>query len=103
MRLLAEEAQKTKAAFLAKVSHEFRTPLNMIIGFTDLMVESPEVLGAEIPPIILKHLKTVHRSSEHLAKMIDDVLDLSQIEAGRVALHRERVNLAEVVDRALEA
>ena len=101
MRLVAEEAQKAKTAFLAKVSHEFRTPLNMIIGLTDLMVESPEVLGGGIPPKIFRHLKTVHRNSEHLASMVDDVLDLSQAEAGRLALHRERVNLSGVVDKAL--
>ena len=101
MRLVAEQAQKAKTAFLAKVSHEFRTPLNMIIGLTDLMVESPEVLGGGIPPKILRHLKTVHRNSEHLASMVDDVLDLSQAEAGRLALHRERVSLSGVVDKAL--
>lgn len=101
MRLVAEEAQKAKTAFLAKVSHEFRTPLNMIIGLTDLMVESPEVLGSDIPPKIFRHLKTVHRNSEHLASMIDDVLDLSQAEAGHLALHRERVDLSGIVDKAL--
>jgi len=101
LRLMAEEAQKTKAAFVAKVSHEFRTPLNMIIGLIDLLVETPEVYGDELPPALLEDLKIVHRNCEHLSSMINDVLDLSQVEAGRLALHRERVNLAEVIDKAL--
>ena len=98
-RLVAEEAQKTKAAFVAKVSHEFRTPLNMIIGLTDLLVEAPEVYG-ELPPELLEDLEIVNRNCAHLASMINDVLDLSQIEAGRLALHREYVDLAEVIQGA---
>ncbi len=100
-RLTAEEAQKVKAAFVARVSHEFRTPLNMIIGLTDLLLESPEVYGDTLPPPLLEDLDIVHRNCEHLASMIDDVLSLSQIEAGRMALHKERVNLVELIDRAV--
>ena len=101
MRLIAEQAQKTKTAFLSKVSHEFRTPLNMIIGLTDLLIETPEIYGESLSPKLLEHLGIVHRNCEHLASMIDDVLDLSQIEAGRLALRRERVDLTQVIDRAL--
>jgi len=101
LRLVAEEAEKAKAAFVTKVSHEFRTPLNMIIGLVGLMVESPEVYGQEIPPAVSEDLRIVRRNCEHLASMVNDVLALSQAEAGRLALHRERVDLAEVIDGAL--
>ena len=100
-RLIAEEAQKTKAEFVAKVSHEFRTPLNMIIGLIDLLMETPKVYGEDLPEALFKDLGIVHRNCEHLASMINDVLDLSQIEAGRLALHREEFSLADVISRAL--
>lgn len=99
-RQVAEEAQKAKAAFVANVSHEFRTPLNMIIGLTDLLLETPDVYGPQLPPALYEDLEIVRRNCEHLSAMINDVLDLSQIEAGRLALHRERVDLAEIVERA---
>ncbi len=101
LRQIAEQAQKTKAAFVAKVSHEFRTPLNMIIGLVGLMVDDPEVYHRELPPAVRQDLKIVHRNCEHLSSMVNDVLALSQAEAGRLTLHRERVDLAEVIDRAL--
>ncbi len=100
-RLAAEEAQRTKATFVANVSHEFRTPLNMIIGLTDLLLETPEVYGRELPPALVEDLAIVQRNCEHLSGMIDDVLDLSQVEAGRLSLHKERVSLVEVIERAL--
>lgn len=101
MRLVAEEASKTKAAFVAKVSHEFRTPLNMIIGLIDLTVQTPELYGAALPPTLLQDLQIVQRNCTHLASMIDDVLDLSQTEAGRLALRREWVDLQPEVAAAL--
>jgi signal transduction histidine kinase/CheY-like chemotaxis protein len=101
MRLIAEEAQKAKTAFVAKVSHEFRTPLNMIIGLTDLLAETPEVYDEELPPPLLEDLKIVQRNCEHLSSMVNDVLDLSQAEAGHMALHREWVDLTEAVASAM--
>ena len=101
LRLIAEEAQKTRAAFVARVSHEFRTPLNMIVGLVGLMVESPEVYSQRLPPEVLEDLRIVRRNCEHLSSMVSDVLDLSQAESGRLALHRERVDLAEIIDGAL--
>ena len=101
LRSIAEEAQQTKAAFVAKVSHEFRTPLNMIIGLVDLMVKSPEIYGKKLPRALIEDLGIVQRNCEHLSGMIDDVLDLSQVEAGRLTLHRERICLAEVSEEAL--
>ncbi|MFN8458964.1 MAG: hybrid sensor histidine kinase/response regulator [Anaerolineae bacterium] len=101
MHLLAEEAQKAKTTFVAKVSHELRTPLNMIIGLIDVLIETPEVYDQSLPPILLEDLEIVKRNCEHLASMINDVLDLSQTEAGRLILHREWVDLADEVDNAL--
>ena len=101
LRTIAEEAQKSKAVFVAKVSHEFRTPLNMIIGLIDLLVETPEVYGEALPPALFEDLTIVHRSCEHLASMVNDVLDLSQAEAGRLSLRQERVSLAGIIDDAV--
>ena len=99
-QMAAEEAHKIKAAFVANVSHEFRTPLNMIIGLSDLLVEAPHVYGAPLPAELLEDLEIVRRNTQHLLAMVNDVLDLSQIEANRLALHRDRVDLSAVVERA---
>ncbi|MBN1217909.1 MAG: hybrid sensor histidine kinase/response regulator [Anaerolineae bacterium] len=102
MRLIAEEAQKAKTAFVAKVSHEFRTPLNMIIGLTDILLEKPEVVyGNTLPEPLLEDLKIVHRNCEHLSSMVNDVLDLSQTELGRLTLHREWVDLGQEINAAV--
>jgi signal transduction histidine kinase/CheY-like chemotaxis protein len=100
LRLIAEEAQKAKTRFVARVSHEFRTPLNMIIGLVDLMVESPEMYDVTLSPRMREDLKTVHRNCEHLAEMVNDVLDLTRIEANRMVLHKERVDIRSVMDSA---
>lgn len=100
-RLVAEQAQRTKMAFLSKVSHEFRTPLNMIIGLVDLLVETPEIYGDPLSPKLREHLEIVRRNCEHLSGLVNDVLDLSQVEAGRMALHYQRFSLADVINRAL--
>jgi signal transduction histidine kinase/CheY-like chemotaxis protein len=103
LRMIAEEAQKEKATFVANVSHEFRTPLNMIIGLIDLMVENPEIYDVLLSPKMEKDLRIVHRNCEHLADMINDVLALSQMDAGELVLYRERVDLREIVDESVEA
>ncbi len=102
LRAVAEDAQRTKSAFLAKVSHEFRTPLNMIIGLIDLLVETPEIYGDRLPDALLEDLSIVHRNCTHLAAMINDVLDLSQAEAGKLILRREYVDLGQLITEALE-
>jgi signal transduction histidine kinase/CheY-like chemotaxis protein len=103
MRLIAEEAQKAKTRFVARVSHEFRTPLNMIIGLVDLMAETPEIYDVTLSPRMREALQVVHRNCQHLSDMVNDVLDLTRIETDRVVLHRERVDITEVVDSAVEA
>lgn len=101
LRMIAEEAQRTKTVFLAKVSHEFRTPLNMIIGLVSLMVQKAEIGDEDVPLHFVEDLRVVYRNCEYLSSMISDVLDLSRIDAGHLSLYRERVDLAEVIHSAL--
>lgn len=99
----AEEARRAKEEFVANVSHELRTPLNMIIGFSEMIARSPHVYGDALPPALLADIGVIRRNSQHLAKLIDDVLDLSQVEAGRMALTREPTCIREIIDEAAEA
>ena len=101
LRLIAEEAEKTKVAFVSKVSHELRTPLNMIIGLIDLMVKSPDIYEEPFPSTAFEDLQVVYRNCEHLSSLINDVLDLTQVESGRMTLHKERTDIATVVDEAI--
>jgi signal transduction histidine kinase/CheY-like chemotaxis protein len=103
LRLIAEEAQKAKTRFVARVSHEFRTPLNMIIGLVDLMVETPEIYDMTPSPRMREALQVVYRNCQHLSDMVNDVLDLTRIESDRMVLHREQVDIGQVVDSAVEA
>jgi len=102
-RRVAEEAERVKAAFVANVSHELRTPLNMIIGFSEMITKWPETYGSPLPPALLSDLSVILRNSQHLSDLIDDVLDLSQIETGRMALTKERVALPDIVEAAKTA
>lgn len=103
LRQLAEDARAAKEQFVANVSHELRTPLNMIVGFSETMLQAPESYGGKIPPALLADLAVIYRNAEHLSALIDDVLDLSQIEAGEMAITREPVHLAALVEGAVTA
>jgi signal transduction histidine kinase/CheY-like chemotaxis protein len=103
LRQAAEDERRAKEQFVANVSHELRTPLNMIVGFAEMMLRMPETYGENIPPALLADLAVVLRNSQHLSSLIDDVLDLSQIQAGRFALSKERVSLAEMIQAAAVA
>jgi signal transduction histidine kinase/CheY-like chemotaxis protein len=100
MYQVAEEARLAKEAFVANVSHELRTPLNMIIGFSEMITQSPEVYGGALPSTLLADIAAIQRNSQHLSKLVDDVLDLSQIEAERMALSKEWSTIQEIVDVA---
>ena len=100
-RTAAEEAQKAKTNFVAKVSHEFRTPLNMIIGLTDFVIQQADA-NATLPDDVRNDLHVIHRNSRHLATLINDVLDLSQVEAGQMVLHPHWVNLGVEIHDAVE-
>jgi signal transduction histidine kinase/CheY-like chemotaxis protein len=103
MHQVDEEARRTKEEFVANVSHELRTPLNMIIGFSEMILQSAQVYGARLPPALLSDVGAIERNSRHLARLVDDVLDLSQIEAGRMALSREWASPQEIVEAAVVA
>ena len=100
MHQFAEEARRAKEEFVANVSHELRTPLNMIIGFSEMITQSPQVYGDKLPTALLADISAIQRSSEHLTRLVDDVLDLSQIEAGRMALSKEWTSLQAIIDAA---
>jgi signal transduction histidine kinase len=102
-RLIAEEALQSKSDFVARVSHEFRTPLNIIIGLVELMVETPEIYDLMPSSKLYYDLQVVYRNSEHLAKMINDILDLTRTEAGQLSIHRERQDLHKIIESAMIA
>ena len=98
-RAEAEEAQEARNRFALAVSHELRTPLNFIIGFSELMVNSP-VTYAEVgqwPPGLYEDIQEIYRSSTHLLRLVNDVLDLGQIEALRMSLFKEWVDPAQII------
>ncbi|MEN8172339.1 MAG: hybrid sensor histidine kinase/response regulator [Chloroflexota bacterium] len=100
---VAEEARQIKEQFVANVSHELRTPLNMIISFSEMIMQSPRSYGVELPPELLADISAIQRNSRHLSKLVNDVLSLSQIEAGRMALTREWASLPEIIEEAVIA
>ncbi|MGH7185206.1 MAG: sensor histidine kinase, partial [Pseudomonadota bacterium] len=95
----AEYANRSKSEFLANVSHELRTPLNAIIGFSEVMHR--EMFGALGRPQYRDYARDIHDSGVHLLKIISDILDLSKIEAGKFELHREQLDLREIVKSCL--
>jgi signal transduction histidine kinase/CheY-like chemotaxis protein len=103
LRHVAENARAAKEQFVANVSHELRTPLNMITGYTEMILNTPGMYGRKIPGALLADLSVIQRNAEHLTRLINDVLDLSQVEADQMALFKEHVNVQEVVEFTLAA
>jgi PAS domain S-box-containing protein len=95
----AELTSKVKADFLANVSHELRTPLNAIIGFSEVI--SNQTFGPVGIEKYLEYAHDIHESADHLLAVVNDILDLSRIEAGRATLVLEDVDASELVDSCL--
>ncbi|MDI7276664.1 MAG: ATP-binding protein [Anaerolineae bacterium] len=102
-REAAEKAYRFKAEFVANVSHELRTPLNLIVGFSEMMATAPESYrGRRLPSEYRGDVMAIYHSARHLSDLIDDVLDLSQIEAGRLPISREAADLGGIVREAVD-
>ncbi len=97
----AEEAKRFKAEFAANVSHELRTPLYIIIGFSETMLMAPESYGQPLPAAYRSDLTEIYNSSRHLLGLLDDVLELSQIEAGNLGLLKEPTDVRAVIEEAV--
>jgi PAS domain S-box-containing protein len=98
-RRSAEKASTAKSEFLAKISHEIRTPLNAIIGFSEVMMD--ERFGPIGSERYRQYLKDIHASGGHLISLVNDLLDLSKIEAGRLELTFVSVNLNDLVQQCV--
>ncbi len=91
-------ANRLKSEFLANMSHELRTPLNAIIGFSELLQDSN---FGPLQPDQREFVQDIHSGGRHLLELINDILDLSKIEAGRMGLHREETELPEILRETL--
>lgn len=92
----AEQANIAKSQFLATMSHELRTPLNAIIGFSEVL--KSELLGPHQVPQYKEYAGDIHSSGQHLLNLINELLDLSRIEAGKYELHEEAVSIVDIAD-----
>lgn len=96
-RQLAESANKAKSAFLSSMSHELRTPLNAIIGFTQVLRKDEQLRREQ-----KKYINIMYNSGTHLLNMINDILDISKIESGRMEILEQATNIPSVVSEASE-
>lgn len=95
---IAEQANRAKSTFLANMSHELRTPLNAIIGYSEMLEEEAQELGEQT---MIKDLTKIHTAGKHLLALINDVLDLSKIEAGKMDLYLEEFEIRDALHDVL--
>jgi len=91
----ADSANRTKSAFLANMSHELRTPMNAILGYSEMLIEDAEDKGQEH---MVADVENIHRAGKHLLTLINNVLDLSKIEAGKTEIFAETFDADEMID-----
>ena len=97
-----ESAKHFRGQFLANMSHELRTPLNAIIGFSETMLSFPMMYDdVELPDAYRRDLEQIHTSGQQLLTVINDILDLSKVDAGKLEINLERVQLDPVIDNAM--
>lgn len=103
-RAQAEEARDDRDRFILAVSHELRSPLNFILGFSDLMAQTPETYAPleAWPPGLYDDVQEIYRSSKHLLGLINDILDLGKIDAQRMTIYREKTALGVLVDEVVQ-
>jgi two-component system cell cycle sensor histidine kinase PleC len=94
----AEQASRAKSQFLANMSHELRTPLNAIIGFSEIIRD--QTFGPVGSPQYRDYARDIHHSGQHLLSLVNDILDLSKVEAGAIELHEEEVDLGHLLEAA---
>jgi len=97
-RLEAERASTAKSAFIANMSHELRTPLNAIIGFSDILT-NPQMMRASQDKLA-EYAKDINASGHHLLSLVNDILDVAKIEAGKMDVADEEISLIEVINSA---
>jgi signal transduction histidine kinase len=95
LNLQLAQASKAKSEFLANMSHELRTPMNAILGFTEMLIDG---LYGDIPEALKEPLTDIQLNGRHLLRLINDVLDLSKIEAGRMQLALDDYSVREIID-----
>ncbi len=99
----AEEARSLKEQFVANVSHELRTPLNLVVGFAEMLYLDPEGYdGVRWTPDLVSDIGELYRAAQHLQSLVNDILDLSRIDAARLPMFREMAELDGVAQEALE-
>lgn len=103
VREAALDARRRKAEFVVNLSHELRTPLNLILGFSRMVVQGQRTYGMPLPVPYRQDVEAIFRNAQHLSALVDDILDLGQIEAGRMALRKEHVSISQVVSEAVAA
>jgi signal transduction histidine kinase len=97
---VAERASRTKSMFLANMSHELRTPLNAVIGFAEVM--HAEMFGPLGDARYREYTDMIHSAGHHLLDLINDILDMSKIEAGKLEINRERIGINSIVEDGVE-
>lgn len=95
----AEKANQLKDEFLATLSHELRNPLNVILGYSELLLRMPEI---EHSPRLVQMAEALRRNAQSQSQLINDLLDLSRLQRGKISLNQETVSLAAIIDNAVE-